>query len=295
MTKFKSFVSKIFKSKVFPKVFACCLIFGVLASCLLIPVSAAESTIYQTIAPISYNNFSGNVSSVAFPGAHSVSLFYKTSGLEPISRGYLNNTDYFEYPSTRILYKSWGGNSQAPYFSLYLQCNYSTVYVNGVAYQGSTQANPTAYTLTDVYTLDFQPSQAAYVEGTNYNYYFDVMLYPQGADDFYNQGFEAGKQEGYSEGYLAGSQAGSESNYNTGYNAGYSEGYTDGRNSTDSENFGQNLLGQTLRVPFEALNQFTIYDPDGNGPILPVTLGLVVGGAICMTLFIAFLKMFAGG
>lgn len=292
MTKLKSLVSKIFKSKAFSKVFACCLIFGVLASFLLIPVSAAESTIYQSIAPIRYNNFSGNVSSVAFPGAHSVSLFYKTSGLEPISRGYLNNIDYFEYPSTRILYKSWGGNSQAPYFSLYLQCNYSTVYVNGVAYQGSTHSNPTSYTLTDVYALDFRPSQASFVEGTNYNYYFDVMLYPQGADDLYNQGFEVGKQQGYSEGYRAGSQAGSESNYNTGYNAGYSEGYTDGRNSTDSENLGHNLLGDTLNVPFKALNGFTLYKSSSG---FAVTLGLVVGGAICMTLFIAFLKMFAGG
>ena len=293
MLKLKTKIQGIIKSPVFAKVFASCLILVVLASCLLIPAYAAEDPMYQTVAPISYNNFSGTVNSVAFPGAHSVSLYYKTADAQPSSRGYVNNTDYYEYPSTRIFYKSFGGNSQAPYFRIALQCNYATVYVNGVTYQGSLLSNPSAFTLTDVYSLDFYPAQASFAEGTNYWYYFDVMLYVITDQDIYDQGFLAGKQQGYSEGYLAGSQAGSESNYNRGYDEGYDVGFNDGRNSSDSENLVQNLLGRTLNMPFEALNQFTLFENSTTG--FRITLGVILGGCISLTLFIALLKIFAGG
>lgn len=90
--------------------------------------------------------------------------------------------------------------------------------------------------------------------------------------------------DGYSSGYDAG--------YSAGVDAGYSSGYDDGRTATDSENLGANLLGDTLSAPMKALNQFTLYESSSG---FTVTLGLVVGGAISLTLFIAFLKIFAGG
>ncbi len=106
----------------------------------------------------------------------------------------------------------------------------------------------------------------------------------------------------YQSGYLAGLEAGKEFSgdqydlglsvgYDNGYSFGYNDGYSDGRNSTDSENFGQNLLGDTLSAPMRALNQFVIYQ-NGN---VTISLGLVLGAVISLTLFLAFLKMFAGG
>ena len=66
--------------------------------------------------------------------------------------------------------------------------------------------------------------------------------------------------------------------------------------STDSANLGQNLIGDTLSAPMDGLNDFVLYDSDGpDGDAKPITLGLIVGGAIALTLFMAFLKLFAGG
>lgn len=104
--------------------------------------------------------------------------------------------------------------------------------------------------------------------------------------------------------FIAGREVGNEAGYDEGYNVGYTEGagateseaYDAGYNyamqSISSGQFGQNLLGETLSAPIKALNQFTLVTtPSG----FNITLGLVVGCAIALTLFIAFLKLFAGG
>lgn len=111
--------------------------------------------------------------------------------------------------------------------------------------------------------------------------------------DDYNKGYDAGYNSGYDYGYTQGLLQGQGSGYQDGYNTGYDVGYDDGVSATDSQNLGKNLLGNTLNAPMIALNQFVLYDPPGDLP--PITLGSVLGGVISLSLFIAFLKIFAGG
>lgn len=102
--------------------------------------------------------------------------------------------------------------------------------------------------------------------------------------------------------FIAGRQVGNEAGYNVGYRAGlqvaldnneaYQQGYNDASQDIDSGEWGVNLLGETLSAPIRALNQFILVTtPSG----FNITLGLVVGCCIALVLFIAFLKMFAGG
>lgn len=89
--------------------------------------------------------------------------------------------------------------------------------------------------------------------------------------------------EGYDSGYTAG--------YDKGKAEGYDEGFDAGVGATESESFGKNLLGTTLNAPIDALNQFVLFESDGKA----VTLGGVVGAMLALSIFVLFLKMFAGG
>lgn len=92
----------------------------------------------------------------------------------------------------------------------------------------------------------------------------------------------------YAEGYKYGYELG----LNQGYNQGYDDGFDDGNTAGTSASFGKNLLGDTLAVPINALNGFVLFTaPNGTN----VTLGGVVGAVIGLSLFIMFLKIFAGG
>lgn len=108
---------------------------------------------------------------------------------------------------------------------------------------------------------------------------------------------------GYDEGYTFGYNVGYEEAYNFAYNeglregaqAGYTSGFEAGQNASASESLGQNLLGSTLAAPMNALNGFVLFEFEGiNGP-QDITLGEVVGGCVALVVFIAFLKIFAGG
>lgn len=104
--------------------------------------------------------------------------------------------------------------------------------------------------------------------------------YDKGLKDGEAFGYEQGKKDGYYEGILVDNEQA------------YNEGYFNGQQDIDSGTWGENLLGQTLSAPIRAMNQFTLVTtPSG----FNITLGLVVGCAIALTLFIAFLKLFAGG
>lgn len=118
------------------------------------------------------------------------------------------------------------------------------------------------------------------------------VSYPYLIGNQYQYGYDKGYQSGESDGYFRGKQDG----YNEGIlvdnEQAYNEGYYNGQQDIDSGTWGENLLGHTLSAPIRALNQFTLVTtPSG----FNITLGLVVGCAIALTLFIAFLKLFAGG
>lgn len=71
----------------------------------------------------------------------------------------------------------------------------------------------------------------------------------------------------------------------------YNSGVSAGLSSNASANFGENLIGSTLNAPIEALNGFVLTST----PYGDITLGAVVGSLIALSIFIAFLKFFAGG
>lgn len=271
------------------KILACFMILMILISSLAITSFADDQIVYQTIAPIYFNNFGGDVNAVAFPGAHSVQLYYQTAGVvNGTPKTFLNNSDYFNEYNTHLKTKTLNG-VEVTYIELNVVCNYSSIYVNSVVYPGS-ESSPVRVNLLNIYQFECYPVANSYDSSKSYRFYFDIILSNSDAlEQAYQEGYDQGKADGFSEGYDRGT---SSSVISQARQEGYNEGYLDGRNSTDSENLGQNLLGDTLSVPFEALNDFTIYQSSTG---FNVTLGLVVGGAICLTLFIAFLKIFAGG
>lgn len=109
----------------------------------------------------------------------------------------------------------------------------------------------------------------------------DYNSFNQGYSVGEDVGYAAGEEYGYSQGLM-----------NSDYGDAYNKGYADAEADIDSGEWGANLLGDTLSAPIEALNSFVLVStPSG----YDITLGLVVGCVIALTLFIAFLKLFAGG
>ena len=242
-------------------------------------VTSSFSSDYQSIAPIYVNNFSGDSDLVAFPSAHSLPLSHNGETL----RNYLDSSDYTLYDDL-IKYKDVNG-LLVPYITLHLDCNYSSVYLNNVAYSGSFSSDALTASLSGVTSCEFYPVENSFVSGTTYFYNFDIVLGNfVDSTQIYAEGYASGFVNGFYEGFEQGEIAFSDSAYN--------QGFADGVNSSDSENLGQNLLGDTLSAPIDALNEFTLYESSSG---LKVTLGLVLGGVICLSIFIAFLKIFAGG
>lgn len=146
----------------------------------------------------------------------------------------------------------------------------------------------TPYWDNNNYRLIYVSSDSS-VSAEYYTWFTSVFVSGAGYNAGFEDGFLAGKDVGFNEGYSAGTSSQAIQNAR---DEGYNQGVADGRAMTDSENLGANILGDTLNAPMNALNNFVIYESTTG---FQVTLGLVVGGAISLTLFIAFLKIFAGG
>lgn len=183
------------------------------------------------------------------------------------------------------------------YTNLLFMLDYSLTLVNEFLY--ATLSSVFQFTddlltpITDYQTLTFGFDEGHMNYANNINrlmFNSSVWLSPSLMMPAYNEGYETGNNDGYSVGY------------DTGYDAGYSSaeladpdfdaGYQQAVEDLGDGTFGQNLLGATLGAPMKALNEFVLYESAGGDRL---TLGLVVGGVICLSLFIAFLKIFAGG
>lgn len=80
------------------------------------------------------------------------------------------------------------------------------------------------------------------------------------------------------------------------YNTGYADGYDDAVADIDSGDFGRNLLGNTFSVPFEGLKQLTLIKWEtAEGNIISINLMTVFSAMVGVTLFVWFLRIFAGG
>lgn len=145
-------------------------------------------------------------------------------------------------------------------------------------------------------------TQTVTLEPSEWEWFFSVYNSTvDGTSSGYQRGLADGKIAGYGEGFTdglaEGETLGYEVGFDEGYRVGYEVGFADntgggGGSSEDSANLGKNLLGDTLSAPMRALNNFVLYESDSG---FEVTLGGVVGASICLTLFISFLKIFAGG
>lgn len=307
-------VLKFLRSERFRKISAAVLLVVVICSFFTFSVSAEDSSVvYQTLAPISCNFHGQDFMLQAFPN---------TSGPEVLDALLLDSVDVIDYLisgdytllSDRIKYMDYGGVRDVPYIEFYLLCPFSRVTINGKGPYYGASGNSSGHTavLNNLNRFVVSGVDSSYVSGSTYSYLFALTLYDLNGSDSYDAGYRSGLNEGYDLGFSAGkySDAAKDLWYQDGYDRGftvgvnsqdakdlwyqdgYDTGYYQGRNSTDSENLGHNLLGDTLSAPMKALNQFTLYESSSG---FTVTLGLVVGGAISLMLFIAFLKIFAGG
>lgn len=86
--------------------------------------------------------------------------------------------------------------------------------------------------------------------------------------------------------------------YKNGYQQGtlnsdnYKKGYNDAARSMSDGTFGENFLGNLFSAPVRALNSFTLITTPGG---VEITLGGILAACIALTVFIAFLKLYAGG
>ena len=179
-------------------------------------------------------------------------------------------------------------NSGSGYMSCSLQSNGQKFL--GIALYDSSVSGPNTFDGVTVYDLQFGWAHQDYrlvnfgtgvsVDEITYNWWINNS---SPVDD-----------AAYQSGYLAGLDVGlnSTDKRDQYFQEGYDAGFVDGVHSTSSATLGQSLIGDTLSAPIKALNQFILFtSPSG----INVSLGMIFGSMIALTLFLAFLKMFAGG
>lgn len=261
------------------KIFSIVAVIIVLFTMTLIPTFAAT---YTPIVPINFSNYGSFLTAVAFPGAHSLPLYIDGGTIND----YLDSDDYNNEEGTRILYGDLFNNGQVvPYIQIYLATNYSSIYFNNVVYNGSLSAPGIINEVQlGVTSISSYPVASSYSAGITYHYTFNIVLGEFfDYDTVYKEAYEKGKEAGFDEGVIEGSKTG------------FLKGLEKGREQSESANLGLNLIGPTLAAPMTALNSFVLFQYDGiNGPA-DITLGEVIGGCIALVVFIAFLKIFAGG
>ena len=156
------------KNEKLVKAFALILLVGVLSSFFVIS-SSADS--YQSIAPITFSNFEGVYSAVAFPGAASLPL--ASNGT--VYRTYLNYSDYSEH-SARILYDTYYDTLKVPYIQISLSCNYSSVYLGSILYSGSHSASTITDTFSGLTTFECYSAEHSYTPNVTYFYTWNIIL-----------------------------------------------------------------------------------------------------------------------
>lgn len=275
----KKFLLKFSKSK-WSKVLACCLICTVFLSMFAISSSAATSFDKATFTFSFYRG-----AAWVCNGPNDTVLF--EDGI-----AYVTSVDF-----NTVELSSFSGN--CIYYVLSVSCNFSSITINDVSYTGVTYSPMTnVISHSDLKSYSFVGSSSNYSADVSYVYLFYIpVLDLDSYNEYYLDGFndgvasETAKQKWYPQGFEAGVKSDDAKNkwYPQGYEAGYAAGLNDGLNSSGSENLGQNLIGDTLSAPLRALNQFQLFTSPG-GTV--VTLGMVFGSLIALTLLFAFLKLF---
>lgn len=157
--------------------------------------------------------------------------------------------------------------------------------------RASSEWSPMLTTVCALLFDDSTPNQLDNVLFSPKQFYYGLNeSYNLGYDDGYRVGFGAGYDEGYDDGYDQGYDEG------LGDNTAYQSGYDAAVRDIDSGEFGRNFIGNVLKAPFDALNTFTLVQwTTAEGTTITISLAAIISAAIGVSLFIWFLKVFAGG
>ena len=134
--------------------------------------------------------------------------------------------------------------------------------------------------------------------------FYEVLQYSYRVG--YDDGNRFGYQLGFDDGYIKGEIDGYDNGYAVGYNDGYSEnifyadayndGYYDAVSEVKSGDFGRNFLSGVFTAPLKALENFTLVSwRTQSGTTISISLITILSAIVGLSLFIWFLKMFAGG
>lgn len=120
------------------------------------------------------------------------------------------------------------------------------------------------------------------------------LVFPRSELTVFDSAWNSGKELGIKlekDGYIAGFNDG-----NSDYSTGFNDGYNDALGQISSGDYGRNLLGNAFAAPFEAVTGIELVSwHTQSGGVISITLGTVFSAIIGVSLFIFFLKMFAGG
>lgn len=176
------------------------------------------------------------------------------------------------------------------------QVHYDTTQIRGIDVSFAVTETATPYLLPFVCAFLFERDIATYD---------DVSYSPRdfyvGLDTAYNLGYNDGNRYGYQRGYNEG--------YNIGYNEGleqgrsetdydtvYDEGYYDAVREIESGDFGRNFLSGIFTAPLDAMRDFVLVSwVTQDGTTISINLISILSAVVGLSLFIWFLKTFAGG
>lgn len=129
------------------------------------------------------------------------------------------------------------------------------------------------------------------------NVLFSPKQFYYGIDQSYNLGYNDGYRYGYSNGYAEGYEVGLDEGYSNGVNTdSYQAGYNQALSEIESGDYGRNFIGGILRAPMDMLRNFTLIEWTTNtGTEVVINLATLFTAVISVSLFIWFLKLFAGG
>lgn len=108
----------------------------------------------------------------------------------------------------------------------------------------------------------------------------DLLVYGSGSGDY---------DVGYDAGYLAGKEYGEKIGFSKGEQSGYDKGYNSAKLLYGDDNGG--IIGKLLSAPGDAFDSLILYESNN----ITVSLWDVFTTLLCASLFVWFLKMFAGG
>lgn len=229
--------------------------------------------------------------------------------------GYISVSLYYQNNSSMVDLAFYSNNEQIPRLTARYNGNstpdglnyqLTNFVANGITYTpGQLAKVESSFTLrndTTPYLLSFVTALLYNRDIANYsdvvyspsNFYFGLdSAYDLGYDDGERYGYAAGYNDGHADGYSEGLQAGMGSGN---FEVAFQQGYDKAISEIGSGDFGRNLLGGAFSAPIDALREFTLIEwTTDSGVEVSIDLLTVFSAFVGVSLFVWFLKLFAGG